>query len=102
MNHPHQPAPDHLLGVYGRMPVRFQRGEGVWLWDDQGDRYLDAITGIGVCSLGHAHPELAEAIADQARTLIHTSNIPRSPLQEQLADELCEISGMDQVFFGNS
>ncbi|MDJ0654006.1 MAG: aspartate aminotransferase family protein [Xanthomonadales bacterium] len=102
MNHPKQPAPDHLLGVYGRMPVRFQRGEGVWLWDDQGNRYLDAITGIGVCSLGHAHPEIADAIADQARTLIHTSNIPRIPLQEQLAEQLCEIAGMDHAFFGNS
>lgn len=93
---------DHLMNVYARMPVAFVRGEGVHLFDEDGRRYLDAITGIGVCSLGHAHPEIASAIADQAATLIHTSNIPRIPLQEKLANRLAEISGLDRLFFTNS
>ncbi len=93
---------NHLMNVYGRTSVGFVSGQGVWLTGDDGRRYLDAISGIGVCSLGHGQPELAAAVADQAATLIHTSNIPRIPLQEQLADRLCEISGMDRVFFTNS
>ena len=93
---------DHLMKNYARLPVAFVRGEGAYLWDDQGRRYLDALSGVAVCSLGHAHPRLAAAIADQAGTLLHTSNVYRIPLQERLADRLCELSGMDNVFFCNS
>lgn len=92
----------HLFNTYARMPVSLVRGEGAWLYDDQGRRYLDALSGIAVCSLGHAHPRIAEAIADQARTLIHTANIVHIPQQEALADALAEISGMDRAFIANS
>ena len=92
----------HLFNTYARMPVALVRGDGAWLFDDQGRRYLDALSGIAVCSLGHAHPRLAEVIADQARTLIHTANIVHIPQQDALADALAEISGMDQAFIANS
>ncbi len=92
----------HLFNTYARMPVRMVRGEGAWLIDDQGRRHLDAISGIGVCSLGHAHPRLAEAIADQAHKLIHTANIVEVPLQEELAQALAEISGLERAFIANS
>ncbi|HEY7905894.1 MAG TPA: aspartate aminotransferase family protein [Wenzhouxiangella sp.] len=92
----------HLFDTYARMPVAFERGEGVWLIDQQGHRYLDALSGIAVCSLGHAHPRLTQALCDQAHTLWHTANIAHLPLQEQLASELCEISGLDRVFLANS
>lgn len=92
----------HLMNTYAPLPLAFERGEGAWLWDENGRRYLDAISGLAVCSLGHAHPELARVIADQASTLIHTGNLVRIPWQEKLADELAEITQMDRVFFGNS
>ncbi len=91
-----------LMPTYARQPVAFVRGEGVWLEDEQGRRYLDALSGIAVCGLGHAHPRIAAAIAEQAQTLIHTSNLYRIPLQEQLAAQLCAVSGMARCFFGNS
>jgi acetylornithine/N-succinyldiaminopimelate aminotransferase len=91
-----------LMPTYPRQPVAFVRGEGVWLIDSDGRRYLDAISGIAVCGLGHAHPTVAEAIADQARTLLHTSNLYQVPLQEELGRLLAEVSGMDLCFFGNS
>jgi acetylornithine/N-succinyldiaminopimelate aminotransferase len=91
-----------LMPTYMRQPVAFVRGEGVWLYDTEGRRYLDTTAGIAVCGLGHAHPAVAEAIADQARTLVHTSNLYQIPLQEQLAETLRSISGMDLCFFGNS
>lgn len=90
------------MGTYNRLPVAFTSGAGAWLEDQNGNRYLDAISGIAVCSIGHANPELAEALARQANTLIHTSNLYEIPLQEQLAGRLCELSGLDKVFFGNS
>ncbi len=93
---------DALQTTYNRLPVAFERGEGVWLWDTEGRRYLDALSGIAVCGLGHAHPKIASAISDQARTLIHTSNLYRIPLQEQLARRLCALAGMEQAFFCNS
>jgi acetylornithine/N-succinyldiaminopimelate aminotransferase len=93
---------DALMHNYGRQPVAFERGEGVWLWDTQGRRYLDALAGIAVCGLGHAHPAVTRALCEQAGTLIHTSNIYRIPLQEQLAERLCALSGMDRAFFCNS
>jgi len=92
----------HLFNTYARMPVSLVRGDGAWLYDDQDRRYLDALSGIAVCSLGHAHPRLADVIADQARTLVHTANIVRIPQQEALADALCDISGLDQAFIANS
>lgn len=93
---------NHLMNTYARLPVAFERGEGAWLWDDQGICYLDAISGIGVCALGHAHPEIARVISEQAGTLIHTSNMARIPWQDQLADRLASITGMDRVFVANS
>jgi acetylornithine/N-succinyldiaminopimelate aminotransferase len=92
----------HLMNTYARQPVAFVRGEGAYLWDEAGKRYLDAVAGVAVNGLGHAHPKLVKAIADQAATLIHTSNLYRVPRQEELADRLCELAGMDKVFFCNS
>ena len=96
------PAPPAVMPTYARMPVSFVRGEGGFLYDDTGKEYLDALTGIAVCGLGHAHPKVAAAIAEQASTLLHTSNLYRIPAQERLAARLCAIAGMDNVFFGNS
>ncbi|MDD5241986.1 MAG: acetylornithine transaminase [Sulfuricella sp.] len=92
----------HLMNTYARLPVAFTRGEGVWLWDEQGKRYLDAVAGVAVNGLGHAHPKLAQAICEQAKTLIHTSNLYQIPKQEQLGTKLCQLSGMDKAFFCNS
>ena len=91
-----------LSNIYGRLPVAFTHGQGVWLWDTEGKRYLDGLSGIGVSCLGHAHPGLVKAISDQAAKVIHTSNIYQIPLQEQLAQRIVAISGMTEVFFGNS
>ena len=96
------PIPDAVMPTYGRMAVSFVRGEGSYLYDDAGRRYLDALTGLAVCGLGHAHPRVAEAIATQAATLLHTSNLYRIPGQERLAERLCALGGMDNVFFCNS
>jgi len=93
---------DHLMSTYARLPVQFERGEGVWLWDTEGKQYLDALSGIAVCGLGHAHPTVAEAISAQARRLIHTSNLYGIPLQAALADRLSQLSAMRRVFFCNS
>ena len=94
--------PATVMPTYARLPVSFVRGEGSYLYDDAGKRYLDALTGIAVCGLGHAHPKVAQAIAEQASTLLHTSNLYRIPAQERLANRLCGLSGMDNVFFCNS
>ena len=93
---------DHLMTTYAPLPLAFERGEGAWLWDSGGRRYLDAVAGLGVCALGHAHPEVAASIADQAGKLIHTANLVHIPWQEKLADRLVGITGMERVFFGNS
>jgi acetylornithine/N-succinyldiaminopimelate aminotransferase len=90
------------MHTYNRLPVALERGEGAHVWDTDGREYLDAMTGIAVCSLGHAHPAVTEAICAQAGTLMHTSNWYRIPLQEQLANQLCQRAGMENVFFGNS
>ncbi len=95
-------AKSYQMPVFSPLPVGFERGEGAWLWDTEGKRYLDALCGIAVCGLGHAHPAVADAICDQARKLLHTSNWYEVPLQEQLAQELCETAGMDNAFFCNS
>ncbi|WP_432480578.1 aspartate aminotransferase family protein [Moraxella sp. ZY200743] len=92
----------HLMPTYARQPVNFVRGEGSYLYDDHGKRYLDALTGIAVCGLGHCHPTISNAIKEQADTLIHTSNLFGVPWQEKAADILCKKAGMEQVFFGNS
>ncbi len=92
----------HLMNTYARQPIAFARGEGVWLWDEAGNKYLDALAGIAVNTLGHAHPALVKAVAEQAGCLIHTSNLYRVPLQERAADLIAEITGMDEVFFCNS
>ncbi|MEZ5557182.1 MAG: aspartate aminotransferase family protein [Pseudomonadales bacterium] len=92
----------HLMDTYKRLPVAFEKGAGAYLEDASGRRYLDALSGIAVCGLGHAHPAVTQAIAHQAQTLLHTSNLYRIPLQERLAARLCEMSGMERVFFGNS
>ena len=92
----------HLMQTYARLPVSFARGEGAWLWDEQGRKYLDALTGVAVCGLGHAHPAVTQAVCDQAGKLVHTSNWYGIALQEQLASRLCRLAGMDTVFFGNS
>ena len=95
-------VPAAVMPTYARLPVSFVRGEGSYLFDDAGKSYFDALTGIAVCGLGHAHPRVAEAVAKQASTLMHTSNLYRIPSQERLAERLCEIGGMDNVFFCNS
>ncbi|MGZ5028718.1 MAG: acetylornithine transaminase [Methylobacter sp.] len=92
----------HIMPTYGRLPISFERGEGAWLFDKSNDRYLDAVSGIAVCSLGHAHPAVHQAICKQSEKLLHTSNLYGIAVQEQLADKLIEKSGMDNVFFCNS
>jgi len=92
----------HLMNTYARLPVAFERGQGVWLWDTQGKRYLDALSGIAVSGIGHAHPRLVQAISDQAARIVHASNLYRIPEQERLADLLCELSGLETAFFCNS
>jgi acetylornithine aminotransferase len=93
---------DHLMSTYSRLPVTFERGEGAWLWDTQGRKYLDALSGIAVCGLGHAHPAVTEALCTQANRLLHTSNLYGVALQERLAAELTAVAGMSKAFFCNS
>jgi acetylornithine/N-succinyldiaminopimelate aminotransferase len=92
----------NLMNTYARLPVTFIKGQGVWLWDDKDERYLDALSGVAVCGLGHCHPRLTRAICEQAGTLIHTSNLFHIRKQEQLAERLVALSGMDNAFFCNS
>lgn len=93
---------NHIMATYKRLPVHFQRGTGALLWDTAGKRYLDALSGIAVCGLGHAHPAVKDAICTQAGELIHTSNLYGITRQEELGAALTRISGMSKVFFGNS
>jgi len=93
---------NHLMTTYAPLDVCFERGEGAYLFDDKGDKYLDALAGIAVCGLGHAHPAVTKAIQHQAENLIHTSNLYCIKNQQKLADQLCEVSGMNRVFFSNS
>ncbi|NOQ13316.1 MAG: acetylornithine transaminase [Methyloprofundus sp.] len=92
----------HIMPTYGRLAVTFTKGEGAWLWDENNNRYLDALSGIAVCNLGHAHPAVHKAICEQSQQLLHTSNLYNIPNQEQLATKLCALSAMDNVFFCNS
>ena len=94
--------PSALMKTYARQPVAFTHGEGVWLWDTSGKKYLDALSGIAVNTLGHNHPRLVAGLRDQVGRLIHTSNLYEVPLQEQLAQALVRLSGMTNVFFCNS
>jgi acetylornithine/N-succinyldiaminopimelate aminotransferase len=93
---------DHVLQVYKRNPVVFERGRGCYLYDPAGRAYLDLVSGVGVAALGHAHPRLAAAIADQAATLLHTSNLYFHPLQGEVAARLSDLSGLPRAFFCNS
>ncbi len=92
----------HVMTTYGRLPMAIVRGEGVWLWDSAGKKYLDGLGGIAVNTLGHGHPKLVPALQQQVATIIHTCNYYAAPLQEQLAGKLCEISGLAKAFFCNS
>jgi acetylornithine/N-succinyldiaminopimelate aminotransferase len=92
----------HIMNTYVRLPVAFVRGEGVWLWDEAGNRYLDALAGIAVNTLGYAHPRLVRALTEQIARVIHTSNLFRIPRQEAAAERLAQITGLDEVFFCNS
>jgi acetylornithine/N-succinyldiaminopimelate aminotransferase len=96
------PAEPHVMATYGRLPIALSHGQGCRVWDTAGRRYLDALGGIAVNTLGHAHPKLVPALQEQIGKLIHTSNYYLSPLQEQLAAKLVEISGLTNVFFCNS
>ena len=102
MNAADKPTPasqPHVMQTYGRVPVALSHGEGCWLWDTAGRKYLDGLGGIAVNTLGHAHPRLVAALRDQVGKLIHTSNYYYVPMQEQLAAKLCELSGLSKVFF---
>ena len=93
---------DHLVNAYRPLPVSFTRGDGIYLWDSDGKRYLDALCGISVTSLGHNYPPLTAALCEQAGNLLHTSNLYSIEWQQRLADLLCEQAGMQRVFFANS
>lgn len=92
----------HIMNTYAPMPVTFSHGKGAVLTDTNGKEYLDALAGIAVCGLGHAHPAITKAISEQAGQLLHTSNLYQIEKQQKLANKLCEISGLDRVFFSNS
>jgi len=96
------PSEPHVMQTYGRLPIALSHGQGCWVWDVNGRRYLDALGGIAVNTLGHAHPKLVPALQEQIGRLIHTSNYYHVPLQEQLAAKLCEVSGLSVAFFCNS
>jgi acetylornithine aminotransferase len=106
MNAPADPAVTrpmpHVMNTYGRLPIALSHGRGCWVWDTHGKRYLDALGGIAVNTLGHAHPKLVPALQEQVGRLIHCCNYYEIPLQEQLAATLCEISGLNAAFFCNS
>lgn len=93
---------NHIVKAYQSLPVSFTHGDGCYLWDDEGKRYLDALSGISVTSLGHNFPALTAALREQVGLLLHTSNLYNIGWQQKLADLLCESAGMDRVFFANS
>jgi acetylornithine/N-succinyldiaminopimelate aminotransferase len=95
-------ARQHLMKTYAPQPIAFTHGNGVWLWDEAGNRYLDALAGIAVSGLGHNHPDLVRTISEQARRIIHTSNLFEIREQERAAEQIATLAGMDNVFFGNS
>ena len=91
-----------LMTTYARLPITFEKGEGCWLWDTDGKKYMDAVSGIAVCNLGHAHPAVTRALCDQAGKLVHTSNLYGIANQQALGEKLSALAGMDSVFFCNS
>ena len=91
-----------LMNTYGDRAATLVKGQGAWLWDEKGNKYLDALSGIAVCGLGHSHPAITKVVIEQSSTLTHCSNFFTIPNQELLAEKLCHISSMDKVFFGNS
>ena len=93
---------ESIIPTYTRLDIAFHKGKGVWLYGDDDKVYLDALSGIAVCNIGHSHPALTEALSDQVATLTHTSNLYHIPLQAKLAKKLCDLSSMDQAFFCNS
>lgn len=93
---------NNLMSTYNRLPVSFSKGDGAWLWDNTGKRYLDALSGVAVCGLGHAHPAIKATLCEQAGKLIHTSNLYTIDMQERLAEKLTPLSAMDKAFFCNS
>ncbi|MBT3726054.1 MAG: aminotransferase class III-fold pyridoxal phosphate-dependent enzyme, partial [Gammaproteobacteria bacterium] len=93
---------NHLMSTYKPLPVSFNKGDGIYVWDKDDNQYLDALCGISVTSLGHNHPAVTQAINEQASRLLHTSNLYHIDNQVKLADLLCDLSGMEQVFFSNS
>ena len=93
---------EHIMKTYAPLDITFEHGEGVYLWDTDKQQYLDALCGIAVCGLGHAHPAITKTICEQAAKLLHTSNLYQIDKQQHLSDQLCEISGMSRVFFSNS
>lgn len=102
MNAPAASPMPHVMPVYGRLPFALSHGQGCWVWDTTGKRYLDALAGIAVNTLGHAHPDFVAALTEQIGRMIHCGNYYQVPLQEQLAQRLVELSGMTNVFFCNS
>ena len=90
---------EHMMKTYAPLDVTFERGEGAYLWDTNGQQYLDALSGIAVCGLGHAHPAITKTICDQASKLLHTSNLYHVEKQQVLADQLCKAANMSRVFF---
>src|SRR5579863_7659218 len=92
----------YLLQTYNRYPVVLSRGKGVFLWDIEGKKYLDFVSGLGVNALGHAHPRIVKAIREQAAKIIHVSNLYYHEYQGPLAEKLCKLSGLDRAFFSNS
>lgn len=101
-NLPSPASEPHVMHTYARVPVALSHGQGCWVWDLQGKKYLDGLGGIAVNTLGHAHPKLVPALQSQVAKLIHTSNYYYNPLQEELAAKLCALSGLQNVFFCNS
>ena len=96
------PTTSYLLPTYKRQPIAFTKGQGSYLYTADGTQYLDALTGIAVCGLGHCHPRITQAICEQAGTLVHTSNLFVIDWQERAGEKLCQVAGMDKVFFANS
>ena len=96
------PSEPHVMQTYGRLPIALSHGQGCWVWDTNGRRYLDALGGIAVNTLGHNHPKFVPAIQEQVARMIHCSNYYHVPLQEELAAKLCEVSGLVNAFFCNS
>ena len=93
---------NNIMPTYNRKPVKFIKGEGVYLYDTEGKKYLDALCGLAVTSLGHSHPQISEILKTQSEKLIHTSNAFNIDSQEKLAQRLCQLTGMENAFFCNS